>query len=357
MNFFSNGLVQNRYRLGGILGSGLYGTVYQATDSLTGNQVAVKCLGPQVMQDGTTYNLIQNEIRVLSRVRHANIVRLLETFNEGGNLYMVYELCNAGTLKGKIASRGRLSESEALSILSQLASSVLHLKNSGVIHRDIKPENILFNGNQLKLGDFGFCTESQGFTDRCFIGSIAYQAPEIHSRIYYSPLTDVYSLGITLYEMLTGSIPFRESDASNILNVKMSLFINPIPGVSPGTMQLLRGMCSPFEGSRFHIEEVYNRANSLCAQIPMSTGAPLMMNVGSTQSILSLSNCSTNSITSIGGGALQPVSLNITQAPVQFKANPYLQRMNSAGPVLLSAPTFQTAPMNINLAGNFTLFR
>lgn len=205
----SSKLIANRYRIEKQIGKGNYGKVFKAYDIIMDRYVAIKSMiqGIQKMKD--VYGLLKLEIRILNRLRHPSIIKLLDSFEDhDGTYYLVYEMCRDGDLASKIQKKGRLSEEESLQILKEIASAFVYLRDQEIIHRDMKPENVFLDGPDIKIGDFGLCNQGQIFHDKAFVGSIAFQAPEIHTKKVYSSLTDVYAIGVCFYEMLMGKLPF-----------------------------------------------------------------------------------------------------------------------------------------------------
>lgn len=201
-----------RYRMGQLLGSGSMGRVYLAWDELTSEEVAVKVVAAPVdarSRDG--YARFVREARVVSSLKHPNIVAVLDFQEELGVLAM--EFMAGGTLAERLAAP--LSPAAVRSLTTQLLDALEAAHAHGVIHRDIKPANIFFDGSgQAKLGDFGVAhLQDLGTTQTAgFIGTLAYMSPE---QISGAPLTfaaDVYALGVTLFQALTGRLPFSGPD-------------------------------------------------------------------------------------------------------------------------------------------------
>ena len=122
----------------------------------------------------------------------------------------------------------------------------------------MKPENVFIDGQSIKIGDFGLCNQGQIFQDKAFVGSIAFQAPEIHTKKIYSSLTDVYAIGVCFFEMLLGKLPFTANDVDDIIKVKFALKVQDDvgAGVTERTMLLLRRMLEPYEDRRINIAQV-----------------------------------------------------------------------------------------------------
>lgn len=129
----------------------------------------------------------------------------------------------------------------------------------------MKPENVFLDGPDIRIGDFGLCNQGQIFQDKAFVGSIAFQAPEIHTKKVYSSQSDVYAIGVCFYEMLLGKLPFTSRDVDDIINVKLRLRVTNDVGanISERTMLLLRKMLDPNENSRITISQVLYEVDDL----------------------------------------------------------------------------------------------
>jgi serine/threonine protein kinase len=142
-----------------------------------------------------------NEIAILSKINHINIIKFVEMLRTANNYYLVYEFCNGGTLSEHIKSKGKLTEPEAIKIFLQLRSAFEELYAENILHRDLKPTNILFHNGVVKLADFGFCKELLKENDmtQTMVGSPIYMAPEVLKGLIYDSRADIWSLGVILY--------------------------------------------------------------------------------------------------------------------------------------------------------------
>ena len=139
---------------------------------------------------------------------HEHVVKMLEAIKTSHHYYLVLEYCPHGSLSEYIAQKRQLTESNALEIASQICSAYRYLMAEGVIHRDIKPANVLRAGNKWKISDFGFAVKSRfAFKDRVNVGTPLYMAPESLKKNCYSLKSDIYSIGIVLFEMVVGKTP------------------------------------------------------------------------------------------------------------------------------------------------------
>ncbi|PAA90922.1 hypothetical protein BOX15_Mlig007816g1, partial [Macrostomum lignano] len=199
------------YRIRGELGTGNFSQVKLATHALTKEKVAIKILDKTKL-DAKTQRLLSREVSVMERLHHPCVIRLYEVMESVAKIHIVMEYAPGGELFTKITSEGRFSERHARVIFSQVASAIKHMHDHNVIHRDLKAENVFFSGpSHVKVGDFGFSTLAKPQQElNTFCGSPPYAAPELfRDDSYQGPRVDIWALGIMLYFMLTGLMPFR----------------------------------------------------------------------------------------------------------------------------------------------------
>jgi len=243
-----------KYQIVKELGHGATSTVYLALDSFNGQQVALKLFNPIVMQNtgsGRAFRkLLLTEASLAGKLSHPHIVKIHDAVMEGEQNYMVMEYVEGETLEryaevDHLLSLGRIAE-----IIYKCCKALEYAQYQGVIHRDIKPANILIKGeSDIKISDFGAAMlENQQTTQVSGVGSPAYMSPEQIKELTLSHQTDIYSLGVTMYRMLTGKLPF---DAANnysmiyqIMNIEppaASTFRPEIPAALDAIVQ--RAMC------------------------------------------------------------------------------------------------------------------
>ncbi|MGD2104494.1 MAG: Stk1 family PASTA domain-containing Ser/Thr kinase [Anaerolineae bacterium] len=205
--------LNNRYRLLTCIGSGGMAVVYKAVDTLLERRVAVKVLRRRFASDPEFLERFQREARAAANLDHPNIVTVFDVGKDGDQHYIVMEFVDGQDLKTLIRQEGRLSVSKALDIATQVAAGVGHAHKGGVIHRDVKPQNVLITQDGCaKVADFGIARalSESGLTDADTVwGSPTYLAPEQAAGEPPTPASDVYSIGVLMYEMLAGSPPFR----------------------------------------------------------------------------------------------------------------------------------------------------
>ncbi|HEQ97891.1 MAG TPA: serine/threonine protein kinase [candidate division Zixibacteria bacterium] len=209
-----------RYRLESELGKGAMGLVYGAWDTLLDRKVAIKQLSIVLSDDEQYASRFRREAKALARLTHPSIVQVHDLIEDEGRLWMVLEFVDGGDLASYLKQTGRLTVSEAAEIIIPVAEGLAHAHSQEIIHRDLKPANILLTSKRIpKISDFGIAKLSQSSMLTqvgSVLGSPRYMSPEQCSGNPADARTDVYSLGITLYELLTGKVPF-EGDTSSVM--------------------------------------------------------------------------------------------------------------------------------------------
>ncbi|GFP80537.1 cbl-interacting serine/threonine-protein kinase 11 [Phtheirospermum japonicum] len=207
----------NKYEIGKLLGCGAFAKVYHARDVATGKSVAIKVINKSRLNNNAHLMAnIKREIAIMRRLRHPNIVKLIEVLATKGKIYFVLEFVKGGELFAKVA-KGRFSEDLGRKYFQQLISAVSYCHLRGVYHRDLKPENLLVDENgDLKVSDFGLSAfkEDQARADgllHTLCGTPAYVAPEILAkRGYDGAKVDVWSCGVVLFVLTAGYLPFND---------------------------------------------------------------------------------------------------------------------------------------------------
>lgn len=216
-------LIDNRYRIVGVLGEGGMGSVYEAVDIITKRNVAIKFLKASVARDQINITRFEIETKATATLNHPNIVRVLSVGKFEGLPYMVNELIVGRNLEEELDERGRYTYLEAVDILEQLCNAVSNAHKHGVIHRDIKPSNVYITRDGLvKLGDFGIAryADSKRVTSNTnIVGSAHYLAPEVCKGDEATVRSDIYALGINLFQLVTGHVPF-DGDSNVAIAVK-----------------------------------------------------------------------------------------------------------------------------------------
>ncbi len=206
-------LLDNRYQLIDLIGKGGMAIVYLAKDLRTGHHVAVKILNPSFNEDKEFLEWFDREADAASKMSHHNIVNLLDVGNDQGYRYLVMEYVQGKTLKEIIQERGAIPADVAGQVAIRILSALQHAHKNGIIHRDIKPQNILVHSEgHIKVADFGIAHiigSAAKPNNDSIMGSVYYISPEQAKGMDVTTASDIYSVGIVLYEMLTGHVPFE----------------------------------------------------------------------------------------------------------------------------------------------------
>jgi maternal embryonic leucine zipper kinase len=214
--------LQNTYELHETIGSGGFAKVKLATHTLTGEKVAIKIMDKKALGDDLPR--VKVEIDAMKDLRHQHICQLMQVIETDEKIFMILEYCPGGELFDYIVAKDRLSESEARFFFRQIIAALAYIHSKGYAHRDLKPENLLLDDNQcLKLIDFGLCAKPKGGMEnllRTCCGSPAYAAPELCGKSYLGAEADLWSMGVLLYALLCGYLPF-DDDNINLLYKKI----------------------------------------------------------------------------------------------------------------------------------------
>ncbi|XP_071362080.1 serine/threonine-protein kinase DCLK1a isoform X3 [Trachinotus anak] len=242
--------ISDRYKVGRMLGDGNFAVVRECVEHSTGREYALKIINKGKCRGKE--HMIQNEVAILRRVKHPNIVLLIEEVDTYNELYLVMELVKGGDLFDAITSANRYTERDASGMLYNLANAIKYLHSLNIVHRDIKPENLLVyehadGSKSLKLGDFGLATVVDGplYT---VCGTPTYVAPEIIAETGYGLKVDIWAAGVITYILLCGFPPFRgSSDDQEVLfdQILMGQLEFPLPywdNVSETAKELIRSM-------------------------------------------------------------------------------------------------------------------
>jgi eukaryotic-like serine/threonine-protein kinase len=228
--------VAERYELEELVGHGGMSSVYRAHDSLLERYVALKVLHEQYSKDDDFVERFKREARSVAQLQHPNIVTVIDRGEQDGRQYIVFEYIEGENLKEFVVRKGRLQVREALEIAIEVARALGFAHEHGLVHRDVKPQNVLLNGDgRAKVTDFGIARSldvEQGVTQTgTVLGTSNYIAPEQASGKRVDQHSDVYSLGVVLYEMLTGDVPFP---GESFVAVALKHVNEPPPSVLDG---------------------------------------------------------------------------------------------------------------------------
>lgn len=262
-------LLGGRYELIDVVGVGGMAVVYRARDTVLGRYVAIKILKEEFARDPDIRKRFAIESRAVAKLSHHNIVSIFDVGNEDGTDYIVMELIEGVTLKEYLQQKGRLSWQESIFFAEQISSALLHAHSRGIIHQDIKPQNvIILRDGTAKLTDFGiasFATTQETRVVQEAIGSVHYISPEQAKGSKIDYRTDIYSLGVVMYEMLTGKLPFEGETALQIVMQHINTVPVPpselVPDIPKGLDDIvMHAMCA-------NISRRYGSADELHADL------------------------------------------------------------------------------------------
>ncbi|AUX43905.1 protein kinase [Sorangium cellulosum] len=232
-----------------LIGEGGMGKVYEGEERLSRRRVALKVLRPELARSEQGRRLFLNEMQILAHLEHPNIVRSLASIEASGELVMVLELLDGETLRSVLADAGRLPWQEAVRIASSVASALAaaHGQQPPVIHRDLKPENIMvLKDGTVKVMDFGIAkvVEAMNQTNTQSVGTLQYMSPEQVDARSIDHRSDLYCLGLILYEALAGRPPFQSASPRELLNLQCTAEPPPLAddvrsGLPRGVEQLV----------------------------------------------------------------------------------------------------------------------
>lgn len=238
-------ILGGRYELIEKIGAGGMAIVYKARCHLLNRYVAVKILRPELVEDENFVKRFKRESQAAASLSHPNIVNVYDVGQEDGIYYIVMEYVCGKTLKDYVREKGKLDSREAIKIALQIAAALEHAHKNGIVHRDIKPQNILIGDDYtVKVADFGIARAVTSTTITLagsnVVGSVHYFSPEQARGGYTDAKSDIYSLGIVLYEMVTGTLPFEGDTAVSVAIKHIQEKVKPPGEINPGIYKSLQ---------------------------------------------------------------------------------------------------------------------
>jgi eukaryotic-like serine/threonine-protein kinase len=261
-------LLNNRYLLLEQLGKGGMAIVYRARDTMLERSVAVKVLRESYSRDPAFLDRFRQEAKAAANLSHPNIVTVHDFGLDKGQLFIVMEYVPGTDLKTLIKQRGRFSPEEAVPLVIQACAGIGYAHRAGLVHCDVKSQNMLVTPDmRLKVADFGIAralsTIHPEEQSDVVWGSPQYFSPEQAAGAAPSPASDVYSLGIIMYEMMTGSLPFRANTAAELARLHLEAEPIPIsemlPNISPVLEQILKKVLSKEPSQRYRTADQLGR--------------------------------------------------------------------------------------------------
>lgn len=275
-----NMLINNRYRIQEQIGVGGMAIVYRAIDEKLDREVTFKVLKEDYINDEEFIKRFSTEARAAARLSNSNIVNVYDVGNDGNIYYIVMEYIDGFTLKELISSKAPFTDEEAVGIGLQIGAALEHAHKNGIVHRDIKPENILItkSGNigTIKVTDFGIAKATTSKTSPIdFMGSVHYFSPEQAKGENVDTRSDIYSLGIVLFEMVTGQLPFTGETAVALAMKHLKEPIPDIKAINPNVSDKLvsvikKATCKEPKNRYQTIAELVKDLKYVLAEIHMS---------------------------------------------------------------------------------------
>lgn len=279
-------LLDERYRLVEQLGAGGMSVVWRGYDEVLGRQVAVKVLASRLASDRAFRHRIRIEAQAAARLCHPHITNVYD-YGESQQVgltvpYVVMELVDGGSLANRLGREGRLPWREAVTVGAEVSSALATAHARGVVHRDVTPGNVMLTSTGVKVVDFGISAlvgESEKGPDGTLLGTPAYLAPERLDNGQVSPATDVYAVGLLLYRMLTGRLPWQASTTTQMLRAHMYNEPEPmqaVPGLPDEVTDLVRRCLAKQPGDRPATAELARTladAAGMLAAVPVSPAA------------------------------------------------------------------------------------
>lgn len=211
------------------IGKGFSSLVYSGHNEATNEVIAIKVIELAKIENAVQKYLLNNEINALRALSHPHVIRTVEILMTKHNVYIMTEFCENGDLQQHIKRNGKLSELEALHITKDIVEGYIAIEEKQIVHRDMKTANIFLTATGARIADFGFCdfvNEAKKPPEFYNVGSPAYMSPEIYRENIYSSKSDIWGIGIILFEMLTGDTPDKNLTyfemSSNLMNGKIN---------------------------------------------------------------------------------------------------------------------------------------
>ena len=261
-------LLNDRYELLEQLGKGGMAVVYRARDRMLERLVAVKVLREDFCRDPDFQQRFRQEAKAAANLSHPNIITVHDFGLDSGQLFIVMEHVPGTDLKNLIQQRGRFTPEEGIPLLIQACAGIGYAHRAGLVHCDVKPHNMLVTPDmRLKVGDFGIARALASIhpdeQSDVVWGSPQYFAPEQATGTAPSPASDVYSLGIIMYEMLTGSLPFQGKTAAELaifhLQAQPPLLGEMLPDIHPDLERILSKLLSKEPSQRYRTADQLGR--------------------------------------------------------------------------------------------------
>ncbi len=262
---FYEGVATGKYKIERKLGEGGMGVVYEATDQSLGRKVAIKKMNEEIKVNEREKQRFLDEARTVALLHHPNIVEIYTIFEEEGNIYLVFEHVDGETLDRTLGKEARLPFEKAREVIGATAGALAYAHSKNVVHRDLKLSNIMLSSEGgIKVMDFGLARHVRDavarFSNKEVVGSPAYMAPEQELGAS-SVESDIYSLGVCLYESVSGVLPFQGPDFhAQKTHRSYQALSDILPGLPKGVDELVARCLAPEPENRFHSADEFRRA-------------------------------------------------------------------------------------------------
>ena len=261
-------MLDGRYELVELIGSGGMAVVYKAMCHRLNRYVAVKIMRPELAKNEKFRRRFQTESQAIAKLSHPNIVGVYDVSRTDHIEYIVMELIDGITLKQYLQDHGPIDAAQAVDFSLQIARALSHAHGKGIVHRDIKPQNILVVDNGVvKVADFGIANLQSEVPDveNEAIGSVHYISPEQARGLPVDGRSDIYSLGIVMYEMLSGKLPFDGDDDRTVALKHLSAVPTPLREIAPSVPEALEKIV--MKAMNASLDERYQTADALVADL------------------------------------------------------------------------------------------
>lgn len=264
--------IGDRYRITSRIGTGGMAEVFEANDQVLRRTVAIKIMREELLSNPDNIVRFENEVRACASMHHPNIIQVFDQGVYESRPWMAYEYIKGQTLFEKLEFLTQINVYEACEIMVQLLDAVAYIHQNGIIHRDIKPQNIFYLPNgTIKLSDFGIAVDSrldETKTKEGILGSVFYLAPEICSGQPATVQSDIYSIGITFFQLITGRLPYENGHA---IDIAIAHIKKPFPSVTKYNPEISKEIDKIIQKAcKKNPKDRYKNANEMLAAIKIS---------------------------------------------------------------------------------------
>lgn len=264
--------IGDRYRITSRIGTGGMAEVFEANDQVLRRTVAIKIMREELLSNPDNIVRFENEVRACASMHHPNIIQVFDQGVYESRPWMAYEYIKGQTLFEKLEFLTQINVYEACEIMVQLLDAVAYIHQNGIIHRDIKPQNIFYLPNgTIKLSDFGIAVDSrldETKTKEGILGSVFYLAPEICSGQPATVQSDIYSIGITFFQLITGRLPYENGHA---IDIAIAHIKKPFPSVTKYNPEISKEIDKIIQKAcKKNPKDRYKNANEMLTAIKIS---------------------------------------------------------------------------------------